>query len=97
MPGCSAPMRVEPATLIQIRRGYVTDCSGLHLSVETDAEGWKAEVRDRKGGSTLYAAKRCSAVAAKVAAAEFALWSGTAMHERTAEVVSNHLAWREFW
>src|SRR6476620_11007438 len=88
----------QPGFLIQIRRGYATDCNGLRLSVETDAEGWRAEVRNRNDGRTLYSAHRCGPGAAKIAAAEFAVFeTGGAVPFKSPEALARHLSWNEYW
>jgi hypothetical protein len=87
-----------PAPLIQIRRGYATAYCDLRLSVETDAGGWKAQVRDGHRGPTLYSAQRCSLSAAKVAAAEFAVFSTAGVTSSTSpEATAKFLRWNEYW
>jgi hypothetical protein len=84
----------QPGFLIQIRRGYSVDCQGLRLSIECDAEGWRAEVRDRDR-RTVYSAHRCSERAAKLAAAEYVVF-GTGSFRSPEELV-RQLAWSEYW
>jgi hypothetical protein len=91
-----------PATLwgslIQIRRGYTTECNDFRLFVETDAEGWKAQVHDRMDGRICYSAQRCNLPAAKIAATEFAVFGLAGEVERKSpEAMARHLRWNEYW
>jgi hypothetical protein len=95
MPACTLSPAIQPEGLIQIRRGYATDCRGLRLSVEIDTEGWTARVAG--GGRTLYSARRYSQEAAKIAAAEFAWLSMGAAGSNSPEAMARHLSWREYW
>jgi hypothetical protein len=84
--------------LIQIRHGYTAACHDLRLSVETDAEGWKAQVRDRNDGRTVYSVRRCSLRAAQVAAAEFAVFRvGEALGPISPEAMAQRLRWSAYW
>ena len=84
--------------LVQIRRGYTTACHDLRLSVETDAEGWRAVVRTGEDSRTMYSARRCSLGAAKVAAAEFAMFQmGGAQPWMSPEAAARQLRWNEYW
>jgi hypothetical protein len=65
------------------------------LSVETDANGWWAQVRDRNDSRTLYSAHRCSLGAAKIAATEFAVFR--TMARRSPEAMAQDLPWKEYW
>ena len=95
MAACPLAPPAVPAPLVQIRRGYATDYCGLRLSAESDADGWRAQVVSE--GGRLYAARRCSLGAAKIAAAEFALWSAGMAAKSTPETMARHLSWREYW
>ena len=81
-------------TLVQIRRSYVTDCGSFRLTVDTDADGWMACVRNC-ADVTLYAAQRCSLRAAQSAATEFATYAGNSAG--TPEAVARQLEWRVSW
>ena len=84
--------------LVQIRRGYATACHDLRLSVETDVEGWRAEVRTGAEGHTMYSARRCSLGAAKVAATEFAMFQMAGVQSTmTPEAAARQLRWHEYW
>jgi hypothetical protein len=83
--------------LIHIRRGYVTACLDLRLTVETGGDGWSAEVRDGRNGRTLYNARRCSLDAAKVALAEFAIFRAPSRPGQTPEKLARELSWTEYW
>jgi hypothetical protein len=94
--------RAIPATaaapLLQIRRGYRTRWNNLAISVETDSSQWTLRVQDCGNSRTLYTAYRGGAVAAQVAAAEFAICrvfgpSSAARPDRLA----NELNWQEYW
>ncbi|HEY1338179.1 MAG TPA: hypothetical protein VGF59_11750 [Bryobacteraceae bacterium] len=93
---CAMVSVSAPAGLISIRRGYATDCRGLRLAVETDADGWTAQVTNALDGRTVYNARRCSLRAAQVAATEFALWFGGG-GKASPEAVAGQLGWREYW
>jgi len=95
MAGCAPSPPNTPGPLIQIHRGYATDCCGLRLSVEVDVDGWIGEVVG--GGGPLYRARRCSLGSAKIAAAEFAVWSGGSTGRVSPEAMTQHLVWREYW
>jgi len=82
--------------LIQIRHGYAADCSGLQLSIESDAEGWRAKVRG-ENGQELYSARRCNPWTAKVAAAEFAVFGTHQFPDRSPEGLARQLSWNEYW
>ena len=98
MTPCTRPMAAAPGLLIQIRQGYTAACHDLRLTVETDAEGWKAQVRDRNDGRTVYSARRCSLGAAKVAAAEFAVFrAGEVVGSVSPEAMAQRLPWSAYW
>ena len=98
MTRCARPAVAPRAPLIQIHRVYITVCDGLRLSVETHPEGWQAQVRDRSNGRTLYSAHRCSLRAAKVAAAEYAVFGAVgAAGQKTPEAMAQDLPWDESW
>jgi len=85
-------------SLVQIHRGYTTPCYDLRLSVETDAEGWKAQVRDPRDGRTVYSAHRCNLDAAKLAAAEFAAFRiASAADRKSPEALAQQLRWNAYW
>jgi hypothetical protein len=63
-----------------------------------DAAGWKAQVRDRNDGRMVYSTSRCSLGAAKIAAAEFAVFRMAGAADRTSpETMAQHLSWNEHW
>lgn len=97
MTTCTRTPETATPALIHIRHGFASACDTLRLLVETGAEGWTAEVRDRRDGSTLYNARRCSLDAAKVAIAEFALFLLPAQGGRTPERLARELSWQEYW
>jgi hypothetical protein len=98
MTACTRSSAAPPVSMIQIRRGYTTACYDLRLSVETDAAGWKAQVRDRNDGRTLYSAYRCNPGAARLAATEFVVFRMAGAGEaKSPEAMSQHLRWNEYW
>jgi len=98
MTACTRPAATPPVSLIQIQRGYRTACCDLRLSVETDAKGWNAQVRDGSDGRTVYSAHRCSLGAAKIAATEFAVFRlAGAAWRKSPEALAQHLRWNEYW
>lgn len=95
---CIRPAVTFPAPLIQIDRRFTTSCGGLWLSVETDSNGWRSQVRDRQDGRTLYSAQRYSLGAAKIAATEFVAFGTTSsMLQKSPEAMAQDLAWHECW
>jgi hypothetical protein len=91
-------MKAVPAgPLIQIRRGYATAWHECGLTVEIDEAGWTVQVRDRDSGAALYSGRRCSFVAAKVAATEYALSRTSAPAVRSPEALAQLLTWTEYW
>jgi hypothetical protein len=97
MTPCARHSAPPAPPLIHIRRGYVTACQDLRLTVETGGEGWSAEVRDVRNGGTLYNARRCSLDAAKVALTEFAMFRAPARPGQTPERLARELSWTEYW
>jgi hypothetical protein len=95
---CTRTPVVPPTPLIQIRRGYSSACCDFRLVVETDAQGWKAGVRDRNDGRMLYSAYRCSLGAAKAAAVEFVVFLlAGVIGQQSPEAITGHLRWNEYW
>ena len=91
-------MSFAPATgfLIQIHHGYAADCGGFRLSIETDSQGWRADVRDRQDGRLLYSAHRCSLQAAKAAAAEIAIFRASGLlRTKRPELLARQLPWAD--
>ena len=74
-------MSFAPATgfLIQIHHGYAADCGGFRLSIETDSQGWRADVPLPAGWPAAVLAHRCSLQAAKAAAAEIAIFRASGL------------------
>lgn len=96
--GAAARSRVAASPLIQIRRGYRTRWQDLDLSVEVDSDQWTVRVQDVSGSQTMHTAHRSSAAAARIAAAEFALFrvSGATAWARP-ETLAKSLEWHEYW
>jgi len=92
------PRAAAASTLIQIRRGYRARWQDLDLSVEVDSDQWTARVQDATRTRTMHTAHRSSDSAARVAAAEFALFraSGAPGCDRP-ETLAKTLEWHEYW
>ncbi len=83
--------------LCQIRRGYRAKWRDLGFSVESDSGRWTLHVSDA-ASHPLYEAQRSSAAAAKVAAAEFAVFHTLAMApSEIPEKLARDLNWQEYW
>lgn len=95
MAACGLSFAPPAGLLIQIRHGYAADSNGVQLLIESDAEGWRAEVRDANG-RLLHSAHRCSVAAAKVAAAEFAVFE-TGSGSGSPEGLARQLSWNKYW
>jgi hypothetical protein len=86
-----------PAPLLQIRSGYRARWNDLAFTVESDSSGWALRIRDA-ANRELYAAHRVGPQAAKVAAAEYAIFrvlgpaSGT-----NADRLASELNWQAYW
>jgi hypothetical protein len=84
------------APLVQIRQGYRTEWQDLSLAVESGASQWT--VRVAESGKNLYEGFRSNAVAARIAALEFALFrTSHAVSQKTAEHLAQELNWRKYW
>lgn len=84
------------ADLIQIRRAYRASCFDLEMTVEGDADGWTARVHSQGASAPLHSVRRRSLEAAKLAAAEFAVFRMTgAMAAETVATMAEHLPWAE--
>ena len=96
--GAAAPPRAAAPSLIQIRRGYRARWQDLDLSVEVESDQCTVRVQDVTRSRTMHTAHRSSAAAARIAAAEFAVFcaSGTAGWERP-ETLAKALEWHEYW
>ena len=98
MTACHSLALRPTMTVVQIKHGVSTECAGLDLSVEVAAGGWDVQVREGRGGRTLYSAQRCSMSAGKVAAVEYA-----AMHAIGSaawpcpDSIAQHLDWKQYW
>jgi len=92
---CTASRTPAPGPLIHIRHGFTAVCANFLLAVETDANGWMAQVRSRDDDRAIYSAERWSLSAAKVAATEFALLSSG--NNTDPEWAARQLRWREYW
>lgn len=98
MAACGLSFAPAAELLIQIHRGYAADCGGFRLRVETDFQGWRAEVRGREDNQLLYSAHRCSLQAAKAAAAEIAIFRASGLlGTKRPEVLARQLPWAEYW
>jgi hypothetical protein len=91
MHACGQNTVLVPAPLIQIRRRYVAQLGHIQLRVENDTNCWVAEVVE--DGRTLYAARRCSAAAAKAVATEFTAFKTTPARDG----VRQELRWAQCW
>lgn len=95
--GAAARSRAAAPALIQIRRGYRARWQDLDLSVEVDTDQWTVRVQDVTRSRTIHTAHRSSAAAARVAAAEFAMFvAGTNGWEKP-ETLAKSLEWHEYW
>jgi len=96
--GVIARPRAAAPTLIQIRRGYRARWHNLDLSVEVDSGQWTVRVQDVTRSWPMHTAHRSSGDAARVAAAEFALFgvSETIGWEKP-ETLAKTLEWHEYW
>ena len=95
--GAAARSRAAAPALIQIRRGYRARWQGLDLSVEVDTGQWTVRVQDVTRSRTLHTAHRSSAAAARIAAAEFAMFvAGTSGWEMP-EALAKSFEWHEYW
>lgn len=96
--GAAARPRAAASVLIQIKRGYRARWQDLALSVEIDSDQWTVRVEDATRHETMHTAHRGSAHAARIAAAEFALFRTAASGmEETPERLARNLAWQEYW
>jgi hypothetical protein len=85
------------ACLVQIRTGFAAEWNQLGFSVESGAGEWTLRVEDTASHCILYAAQRAAASAARIAAAEYAIFrvlgpAGTVTPERLADT----LPWRQY-
>ena len=97
--GTAASPRAAAPALIQIKRGYRARWQDLDLSIEVESDQWTARVQDRTRTRTMHTAHRGTATAARVAAAEFAIFR-FADEERareTPERLAGSLEWQEYW
>ncbi len=86
-----------PAQLFQIRRGYRAKWSNLAFSVEGGSGDWTLRVQDSAKQQTLYLAYRGGARAAKVAAAEFAIFLRLGPQSRMSpDRLANELNWQSY-
>jgi len=96
--GTATRSRAAAPALVQIKRGYRTRWQNLDLSVEVDTDQWTVRVQDSTRSHTMHTAHRSSATAARLAAAEFALFGvpGSTNWERP-EDLAKTLEWHEYW
>ena len=93
----AAPFMV-PSRLFEIRRGYRAEWNGLTFSVESDSSDWTLRVQDFTNSRILYTARRSQAGAAKLMAAEFAVFSVLGSGSPLSpDRLANDLKWREYW
>jgi hypothetical protein len=88
----------DPARLLQIRHRYQARWRALKLSVTMDTDDWILVVQDWDTRNTLYTGHRAGPRAARIAAAEFAIFSvlgpgSPVIPERLAE----ELNWQQVW
>ena len=96
MMNCRTRAAIIEAPLTQIRRRYKASCYDLHMTVESDADGWSVEVHERRDGKKVHSARRCSLDAAKLAATEFAVVRMTGgLGAGTVDIMAKHLPWDE--
>jgi hypothetical protein len=83
------------APLIQIRSVYRTEWENLAFSIESGSCQWTLRVEDSKSHHLLYTAQRGGAAAARVAAAEYGIFSVLgAASQVTPEGLASTLPWR---
>jgi DNA-binding FadR family transcriptional regulator len=86
------------AGLTRIQQKYTATCFDLRMTIEPEADGWKAQVFHERDERRLHSAHRCSMAHAKLAAAEFAVARMTgALDAVTVEVMARNLSWAESW
>ena len=98
--GCSASTAAATLAvpLLQIRRGYRAQWNDLAFSVETDSSDWRLHVQDPAKNETLYTAYRGGMRAAKIAAAEFAIFEVLGPESRVSpDRLAGELKWQEYW
>jgi len=92
-----APFGV-PSRLFEIRRGYQAEWNGLKFLVESDSNDWTLCVQDFENHRTLYTARRAQARAAKLMAAEFAVFRVFGGDSPVSpDRLANDLQWQEYW
>ena len=97
---CSSPVRPSAGagTLVQIRTGYRARWNDLTLSVEAGASQCAITVQGPRKAETLYTAYRSGMHAARVAAAEFAIFRQLGFESRlTPDRLEQELSWEPYW
>ncbi|HUI80290.1 MAG TPA: hypothetical protein VLY24_20335 [Bryobacteraceae bacterium] len=96
--GAAALPRAAAPALIQIKRGYRARWQDLDLSIEMDSEQWTARVQNTARTETMHTAHRGTATAARLAAAEFAIFRlSSPAAGQTPERLAKSLEWHEYW